>query len=49
MGADPKGHRKFDLHKQTEIYDPDGEFVKRWAGNQADSELDSVDATDWPV
>ncbi len=49
VGADPKGHRKFDLHKQTEIYDPDGEFIKRWAGNQADSELDSVDATDWPV
>jgi deoxyribodipyrimidine photo-lyase len=49
VGADPKGHRKFDLLKQTEIYDSDGEFVKRWAGNQADSELDSVDATDWPV
>ena len=49
VGADPKGHRKFDLLKQTEIYDPDGEFVKRWAGNQADSELDSVDASDWPI
>jgi deoxyribodipyrimidine photo-lyase len=30
VGSDPRGHRQFNLAKQTEIYDPKGEFVKRW-------------------
>jgi deoxyribodipyrimidine photo-lyase len=30
VGADPRGHRRFDLDKQTAIYDPDGVFRKKW-------------------
>jgi deoxyribodipyrimidine photo-lyase len=30
VGADPRGHRRFDLHKQTEIYDPQGSFRQKW-------------------
>jgi len=49
VGADPRGHRRFDLHKQAQIYDPDNQFVQRWAGAQALQPLDSVDAADWPI
>lgn len=31
VGADPRGHRQFNLQKQTEIYDPSLSFVERWA------------------
>jgi deoxyribodipyrimidine photo-lyase len=30
VGADPRGHRRFDLQKQTDIYDPQGTFRQRW-------------------
>ena len=30
VGADPRGHRRFDLQKQTAIYDPKGIFRQRW-------------------
>jgi deoxyribodipyrimidine photo-lyase len=30
VGADPRGHRQFDLAKQTLAYDPNGEFCHRW-------------------
>jgi deoxyribodipyrimidine photo-lyase len=30
VGADPRGHRRFDLQKQTEIYDSDGRFRQQW-------------------
>ena len=30
VGHDPRGHRQFDLHKQTRIYDPEHSFIKRW-------------------
>lgn len=51
VGADPRGHRKFDLDKQTQQYDPDGAFIERWCGqeNFAHTPLDSVDAADWPI
>ena len=49
VGADPRGHRRFDLAKQTKIYDPKQEFIKRWGGDLHDNGLDSVDAADWPV
>ena len=29
VGADPRGHRRFDLHKQAEIYDPDAAFRQK--------------------
>jgi len=31
VGADPRGHRQFNLVKQTEIYDPNHEFINKWA------------------
>jgi deoxyribodipyrimidine photo-lyase len=49
VGADPRGHRQFNLAKQTQTYDPDGLFIERWQGNNADSTLDYTDAADWPV
>ncbi|QDG38578.1 DASH family cryptochrome [Alteromonas mediterranea] len=30
VGSDPRGHRQFNLQKQTEAYDPDGRFRKAW-------------------
>ncbi|MET4692848.1 DASH family cryptochrome [Endozoicomonas lisbonensis] len=30
VGADPRGHRKFDLDKQAQWYDPEGTFRCRW-------------------
>jgi len=49
VGADPRGHRRFDLNKQTLTYDPHQVFIKQWAGHQFDTHLDSVDAADWPI
>lgn len=49
VGADPRGHRRFDLAKQTKIYDPNQKFIKQWGGDNHDVVLDSVDAADWPV
>jgi deoxyribodipyrimidine photo-lyase len=30
VGADPRGHRRFDLAKQTATYDPDATFRNKW-------------------
>lgn len=30
VGADPRGHRRFDLDKQAATYDPDGVFRNKW-------------------
>ncbi len=49
VGADPRGHRRFDLNKQTKIYDPEGLFIKHWGGDQHLEQLDSRDTVDWPV
>jgi deoxyribodipyrimidine photo-lyase len=49
VGADPRGHRRFNLEKQTARYDPEGEFIKRWGGNIKTQPIDSVDAADWPI
>lgn len=49
VGADPRGHRRFNLDKQASVYDPDGEFVAKWAKKDYSSALDSVDASDWPT
>ena len=49
VGADPRGHRRFDLSKQTEIYDPDNRFIERWGGDDCSTVLDSNDAADWPI
>ena len=49
VGADPRGHRRFDLEKQTAMYDPKGAFIRRWQGDKFTAALDSVDASDWPI
>ena len=30
VGSDPRGHRQFNLDKQTTTYDPDGVFCNKW-------------------
>lgn len=49
VGSDPRGHRQFDLAKQTQLYDPDNIFIHKWAGDDCSAVLDSVDAADWPI
>ncbi len=49
VGADPRGHRRFDLDKQTRQYDPQGEFIQRWQGESQNIPLDNVDPADWPI
>ena len=49
VGADPRGCRHFNLEKQTQRYDPDGEFISAWNGQTAHTQIDSVDAADWPI
>lgn len=33
VGSDPRGHRQFNLAKQTQTYDPEGEFIQKWLPN----------------
>ncbi|MFC5080559.1 Cryptochrome DASH [Vibrio thalassae] len=49
VGADPRGHRKFDLSKQTQLYDPENVFIRKWKGDQPNSRLNAVDMVDWPI
>lgn len=49
VGADPRGHRRFDLEKQANTYDPQGDFVRHWQGNVKRAPLDSSDMVDWPI
>jgi deoxyribodipyrimidine photo-lyase len=49
VGADPRGHRQFDLNKQTQIYDPKKQFINRWQGHTDNFPLDSTDPSDWPI
>jgi deoxyribodipyrimidine photo-lyase len=48
VGADPRGHRRFNLQKQMQIYDPDGRVLERWNGADCAPQLDSNDMVDWP-
>lgn len=34
VGADPRGCRQFNLKKQTQQYDPNGDFINKWQGDQ---------------
>jgi len=38
VGADPRGCRQFNLDKQTQQYDPNGEFIRQWQGNAQKSD-----------
>jgi len=35
VGADPRGHRRFDLNKQTATYDPQAVFRNKWLGSDS--------------
>ena len=47
VGFDPRGSRQFNLQKQTQIYDPNLDFINKWQGD-CTLPLDSVDMADWP-
>ena len=49
VGADPRGHRQFDLAKQSQLYDADQAFTHRWQGQTGSLLMDSLDMVDWPV
>lgn len=54
VGADPRGLRRFDIAKQTELYDPERQFIMKWCGSEYNhigktEVIDSVDMVDWPV
>lgn len=49
VGMDPRGGRHFNIDKQTKQFDADGRFVRQWHGEVTSSQLDSVDAADWPI
>jgi len=49
VGADPRGGRHFNLQKQTQIFDPEHQYIQRWADPDPDCVIDSLDAVGWPV
>lgn len=49
VGVDPQGGRHFNIDKQTQCYDPHGDFIAKWQGERGVTPLDSVDAADWPI
>ncbi|MCL1065795.1 DASH family cryptochrome [Shewanella olleyana] len=54
VGVDPRGGRHFNIEKQTQQYDPNGDFVARWCSPSNDCcldkpLLDSVNIDDWPI
>ncbi len=49
VGVDPRGGRHFNLTKQAEQFDPQGDYTRRWASETAPAQLDTVDAADWPI
>jgi len=48
VGSDPRGGRHFNIEKQTQIYDPNGDFIKYWQGESGYAQY-TVDAADWPL
>lgn len=47
VGADPRGGRHFNLQKQTDQFDPDGAYIRRWQAGFAPP-MDAVGIDDWP-
>ncbi|WP_162046210.1 DASH family cryptochrome [Vibrio taketomensis] len=47
VGASNK-ERHFNLAKQTQYYDPHGDFIRQWKGDECCSATDSVNIDDWP-
>jgi deoxyribodipyrimidine photo-lyase len=36
VGTDPRQHRKFNMIKQAQDYDPSGDYVKKWCSELKD-------------
>ena len=49
VGVDSRGGRHFNLAKQASLYDPDGQFARRWGGPEAFPQIDYQDPTGWPL
>ena len=49
VGVDPRGGRHFNIEKQTELFDANGIFIRKWQGSAVGSQLDANDAADWPI
>ena len=49
VGADPRGGRHFNIEKQTQQYDPDGEYTKKWAKAQELFPVYTQDPAGWPI
>lgn len=49
VGTDPRGGRRFNIEKQTEQYDSDGEFRDFWLQGKHDIHSDDTDYNGWPV
>ncbi|MBD1584225.1 DASH family cryptochrome [Pseudoalteromonas sp. S16_S37] len=49
VGVDPQGGRHFNISKQTQLYDKNGDFIKKWQGAYRDVHIyDLVNEADWP-
>jgi len=53
VGTDTRDVRRFNIEKQTQTYDPDGTYRRRWLPERevfsSPHTLHSVDAADWPI
>lgn len=49
VGADPRSKRRFDIEKQTETYDPEEKFIRKWQGDAVSAQLDACDYNGWPI
>ncbi|MFY8272818.1 DASH family cryptochrome [Pseudoalteromonas sp. SSDWG2] len=46
VGADPRGGRHFNIEKQTQMFDPDGEFTNHYHGKKV--QIPERDCVGWP-
>ncbi|MCW8345912.1 DASH family cryptochrome [Vibrio sp. ZSDZ65] len=49
VGSAARASHRFDLHKQTQRYDPERAFIMKWRGDSSQNATDVVDASDWPI
>ena len=49
VGVDTRNKRHFNLDKQTQLFDPAGEYRSKWHAEKPSTPLDSMDAADWPI
>ena len=48
VGPDPRGGRHFNLEKQADNWDADGQYRERWSSGNDAGPLDSLDYYGWP-